>query len=38
MFENVENIHKKYKKVIKSNQLHYFNKVIEKVTLLLHFK
>ncbi len=28
----------KFQKVIKCNQLHYFNKVIEKLHYLLHFK
>ncbi len=28
----------KFRKVIKCNQLHYFNKVIEKLHYLLHFK
>ncbi len=34
---NIE-ISKSNQKVIKCNQLHYFNKVIEKLHYLLHFK
>ncbi len=36
--ENIRNVKKSNQNVIKCNQLHYFNKVIEKLHYLLHFK